>query len=358
MSRSTWVILGCMAVTPVTAGVTLLVAQQRATPLVALQTIKPEPHPPQAEPPAPKVELPPAPRQPTIVHRFGGTISAASQSPDGTRVAFAGGWPPVRVWHPPGTERWDALSDLPPRTDRVAWSPDGRLLAAAGYKTVVVWDTAAHRQKVDLKGHEDWVLAIAWSPDSKTLATASRANWDGTLKLWDVATGKVRAELDGHKESVKALAWSPDGTLLASASRDKTVRVWDAATGRGKAIVTFKDEVHVVAWALDGTTLIIPDGTMLKFADALTGEVKEVHYLGNPITSTAMAWSPDGRLLAVSKGTKIEVWDAARKQPMYPPLERNPDPWIEAVWWGRSDMSLSVAGQEGTIQTWAASSLR
>src|SRR5438067_1613209 len=66
-----------------------------------------------------------------------------------------------------------------------------------------------------LKGHTRVVYSVAYSPDGKTLASGSD---DRTIKLWDVATGKEQATLRGHKDAVLKVAYSPNGKTLASAS--------------------------------------------------------------------------------------------------------------------------------------------
>jgi WD40 repeat protein len=78
-----------------------------------------------------------------------------------------------------------------------------------------------------LEGHQDSVWAIAFSHDCKQLASASD---DKTVRLWDPATGAALQTLEGHWDWVTAITFSQDGRLLASASFDKTVRLWDPVT--------------------------------------------------------------------------------------------------------------------------------
>ncbi|MEV5410559.1 pentapeptide repeat-containing protein, partial [Thermopolyspora sp. NPDC052614] len=71
-------------------------------------------------------------------------------------------------------------------------------------------------------------VAMAYSPDGTHLATASD---DRTIRIWDPATGTHLRTLEGHTSAINALAYSPDGTHLATAGSDRTIRIWDPATG-------------------------------------------------------------------------------------------------------------------------------
>jgi WD40 repeat protein len=101
----------------------------------------------------------------------------------------------------------------------LAFSPDGQVVATGG--------RGGREGTPGPQGHTDSVLALAFTPDGRTLATGSD---DKTVKLWDTATGQERLTLKGFKDAVRSLAFSPDGTLLAAGSWDGTVRVWRAAT--------------------------------------------------------------------------------------------------------------------------------
>ncbi|GAB3200801.1 hypothetical protein GCM10027062_21260 [Nocardioides hungaricus] len=159
----------------------------------------------------------------------GAEVFALAFSPDGTRLATAGGGP-AEVYDVPSGERVGALPRSSGEGDGLAWSPDGRWLAAPGPAGApAVWSADGLRLEAVLDGR--LLEQAAFSPDSRTLAVTDTR--DDTVRLWDPRTGRVR-ELTGHTDDPVAVAFAPDGRTPYSASARDGVLAW-TRRARGSA---------------------------------------------------------------------------------------------------------------------------
>jgi WD40 repeat protein len=205
-------------------------------------------------------------------------------------------------------------------TASVAFSPDGKLLAAgqvnngqARDTAILLWDSHTGRSRGRLQGHQKTIEGLAFSPDGKTLASGS---WDGTIRLWAPATQKQIREI-GRQAS--RLAYSSDGKLLASSGPDDTVSLWDPSTGRlVREIAGGAGGVAAIAFSPDGKTLATASHAYaLHLWDVATG--KEVRsFAAHQCEVKCVRFSPDGKSLAsASSDQTVRVWDWATTKQRY-----------------------------------------
>ena len=201
----------------------------------------------------------------------------------------------------------------------VAFSPDGKWLAAGAKDAVQLIDVETKSIVREIAAKTGQVRAVAFSTDGKVLATGSYQN----VSLWNPATGELMKAFKGHRAYVTGIAFSPDGKRLATACEDEIARVWTLESD--EAPLTFKQHrlpVTGVAWSPDGKLLATSAGDdtrptkggEVKIWDAATGEVQqtfELHTKG----ATGVAFSVDGAYVASSGiDEHVNVYDLkARK---------------------------------------------
>jgi WD40 repeat protein/tRNA A-37 threonylcarbamoyl transferase component Bud32 len=201
--------------------------------------------------------------------------------------------------------------------------------------------------------HTGPVWYVAWSPDGKRIASASS---DRTVQVWDAASGTTLYTYTGHADAVYAVAWSPDGGRIASASFDKTVQVWDAEGGNPYTYSRHSSWVWSVAWSPNGGRIASAGGDKtVQIWDAASGRPLYT-YGGHTNSVFSTAWSPDSESIASTgaDGT-VQVWKATNGSPLY-----NYRPYSGAlIWsvaWSPDGKRIASAGSDKTVQVWDATS--
>jgi WD40 repeat protein len=156
-----------------------------------------------------------------------------------------------------GVRRWDVASggclSFWPGYRGVVWSvacsSDGQLLASGdGGRRLKLWEVETGRE-LACRAQRSSVTGLAFSRDGRTLAAV--CGW--SVALYDVPSLVLRTLLRGHRGQVWALAFSPDGRTLGTASNDGTVKLWDTETGAERRAFDWGiGKVYAVAFAADG----------------------------------------------------------------------------------------------------------
>jgi len=192
---------------------------------------------------------------------------------------------------------------------RIAWSPDGRLLATPSMDaTIRLWDAETGECQCPLEGHKTRVFCVAFDGTNRILASGGK---DGTLMLWDVAETQLRQTIETHQGAIQSLAFDLNTGTLASGGDDSTVKLWDPVTGR--LLNTFKGHTKSVYFiTVDANAGIIASGSgdqTIKLWDMKKGELLQT-LKGHGGSVFSVAFDQDGRILASGSGDKtVKLWD-------------------------------------------------
>jgi WD40 repeat protein/DNA-binding SARP family transcriptional activator len=301
------------------------------------------------------------------IRRDGGAASTAL-SPDGTRVAVGSREDlsvavvdliSGRELLLPGGFNWGLF--------RLAWSPDGRWLAAVGDDHARVWDATTGTPRAVLRGHSTFAIGLAWSADSARIATGSN---DGTAKIWELDDDGAREVLtlsgSTTHTGVVGVAFSPDGRrLMAGNDTISAVTIFDVSLS-GDA-----EWANVPAPAAYTGVDFFPDGSRFVASsegkdptepivtaaiwDPETGRfVGETGSHGPPDDSATgthvyhVEVSPDGTLIATATDVSVKVWDSTTRAEVF---SYAPGGYLDDIAWSGDGSLLAVNELDNRVTT-------
>lgn len=261
----------------------------------------------------------------TIVHLTRTTQSAGSPLATGTTAQLATPARPAPAPDYPYPTPGQEIAHSPASPDSfsaLAWSPDGKRLAASTQGKIWLWDLATGSYTpifvAPLPGEK--IRALAWSPNGRYLAVGSdliRVIEPASGRpLWSYSPDYPYLPVPGQPTQTTALAWSPDGNRLAMATqhfdRRCFVNVWNVhstAPGNSFPDASCSNGVSSLSWSSDSRYVASTDGQNIQAWDAQSGYGIFRHAIS---ATTDVSWSPSasnaGELAFVDNGTS-EIWN-------------------------------------------------
>jgi WD40 repeat protein/beta-lactamase regulating signal transducer with metallopeptidase domain len=328
--------------------------------------------------------------------------SMITLSRDGKTAVSWGGDRVVRRWEA-ATGKLLGNFAAPPRTTQAAFSGDGRIVALANAdNTIRIHDAATGKELHNFKGHPNGTAALAFAPDGKTLA--SRSSAEGSIRLYDASAGRELRQIPlpskrepaqgitlvlggGSRNRGAGLAFSPDGKLLATPGADgrddvKSIVLVDVVAGKVVRKIELPQLATSLTFSPDGRTLATENAdrtiTLWETAsgkkraslgkapadqprpDARDGNVEIVIEMGGGGGSresaglVRLAFSPDGRAL-VARGADrtVRVWDVSGGKEIA--QLKGHEGRIETVAFAPDGKTLASGATDTTVLLWDAS---
>jgi cell division cycle 20, cofactor of APC complex len=249
------------------------------------------------------------------------SASGSELTSDSNKLAVGTFRSSVQVWDTTTATKVRSLSGHSDRIGALAWngvtltsgSRDGRILHHD-------LRMASPSTPATLLGHQQEICGLAWSPDGKTLASGGN---DNCLCLWDAKmfaassaqTMAPRQRLLQHRAAVKALAWCPwERHLLASGggTADRTIKFWNASTGRDLHSVHTGSQVCGLVWSKTERELLSSHGfsqnelCLWKYPSM----VRLREFTGHTARVLHLAMSPDGSsVVSAAADETLRFWN-------------------------------------------------
>jgi len=282
-------------------------------------------------------------------------VIALAWSPDGRWLAAAAVSGPISLFDGATGQRMAVLAAHHLGTTSLAWHAGSTCLASAGQDGLVrLWDVATGGEQHTLEAGSTWVEHVAWNPTGDLLATAAGR----TLRLWH-ATGRLQQQYPAHASTIAALQWAPrtvqvrrTSSVLASAAYGQ-VTLWTPERSEPLAQFAWKGSILTLTWSPGGRYLVHGDqDATVHFWVLASG--KDSQMWGYPTKVRELAWDHTSRYLATGGGPVVVVWDYAGKGPQSskPLLLEAHEDFLSALAFQHAGPLLASGGIDGRVVVW------
>ena len=280
-----------------------------------------------------------------------GGVLAMAIHPTGTAFATAGQDGRVLIWNVAEGQAKKAIDVGTGWVENVAWSPDGRWLAASCSRQVRAYcaDGAEAWRSDD---HPSTVSAIAWSGAGE-LATACYSR----VAFFDASTGELRQKLE-WQGSLVSMVLSPDGDVVACGSQDNSVHFWRRSTEQDSMMSGYPGKPSALAFDDAGTLLATGGGervTVWSFRgggpEGTRPGVLDLHV--QPVTTLAFA----RRTLRLASGGRdgaVVVWSLRRDGEGDPIGAAVVADVVAELYWRPDGRALAALDAQGGVTVWRA----
>jgi WD40 repeat protein len=204
----------------------------------------------------------------------GEAVTAVAIAGDG-KVATGSADKKVRVWPEKAETPTQTLTDHKQAITALAWSRDNVTLASGSNdRLVIIWNANTGKVIKTLADHPSEVQSLAFSPDGTKIAVGSA---DDRLRVYQISTGKMLNELEmgGSPPNVSAVAWSPDGQFVLAGRGNHTLQYWNLKSNKAVTNIGTMAPVTQVTLSTDGKTLVGASlDRSIRLWDAQTGRLK------------------------------------------------------------------------------------